>query len=334
MPRELLGAALREPILILGGYGYRNVGDEAMLAGLLRALGPRSVSVVSRRPAETAVLHGVPAVGIPDAAWALARHRSLLIGGGGLFGRDMGAIGRLLPAFGLLAQQLRRDVAIHGVGLDDGLPRSTRLLLGPLARRAVEVSVRDRRSAEIFEAMGVDAIVAPDLSSHLPAAAPEVGRALLEQAGLHLDRPIVGLCLTAMDEQLADAVALAVAGVVRALPELQFCFVPMSRHPFVPRHDDVTYARRLQTVSPSIRILEGAADPADLLSVFGQLSVAVCMRYHSLLFASRLGIPIVPIAYAQKCRSWLAERGRTSVPPEATAIRKQIEAAVAGAVAA
>jgi polysaccharide pyruvyl transferase WcaK-like protein len=108
----------------------------------------------------------------------------------------------------------------------------------------------------------------------------------------------------------------------------------MSRHPFVPRHDDVTYARRLQATAPSIRILEGADDPSDLLSVFGQLSVAVCMRYHSLLFASRFGVPIVPIAYAQKCRSWLAERGRSSIPPHASAIREQIEAAVAGSVAA
>ena len=47
---------------MVGAYGYRNVGDEAILAGLLTTLGGRRVTVVSRSPAETSALHGVPAI--------------------------------------------------------------------------------------------------------------------------------------------------------------------------------------------------------------------------------------------------------------------------------
>jgi polysaccharide pyruvyl transferase WcaK-like protein len=44
------------------------------------------------------------------------------------------------------------------------------------------------------------------------------------------------------------------------------------------------------------------------------------MRYHSLLFATRAGVPTIPIAYADKCRTWLAERGEAAVEPDAAAL--------------
>ena len=36
--------SLRDPVLIVGGYGYRNVGDEAILAGQLRRLAGHRVT--------------------------------------------------------------------------------------------------------------------------------------------------------------------------------------------------------------------------------------------------------------------------------------------------
>ena len=45
-------------VLVLGGYGVKNVGDEAILAGLLSTLPPHvHVRVVSRAPRETAKMH-------------------------------------------------------------------------------------------------------------------------------------------------------------------------------------------------------------------------------------------------------------------------------------
>ena len=94
-PQPQAATRLPEPILVVGGYGYRNVGDEAILASLLRTLQGRHVTVISRLPAETAAMHEVRAVPITAAAGELLSHRTLVIGGGGLFGADMGLVGRL-----------------------------------------------------------------------------------------------------------------------------------------------------------------------------------------------------------------------------------------------
>ena len=301
---------LREPILIVGGYGYRNVGDEAILAGLLEQIGrDRSISVVSRMPAETAALHGARAISLRAAVLGIRGYRAVIIGGGGLFGRDMGAIGRLLPLYGLLASMLGLQVAILGVGVDRDMRPVARRLLRLLAPRAVAFTVRDRRSAEILAEWGIAADVAPDLSATVQPAPASTGREVLRLAGLDPDRPVVGLALTGLRPHQAAALEGAVAHCISELPDVQFCFIPMSQHPFVPAHNDLLLGRRLQEQSPRLAVVEASLNPEQLLAVFGRLSAAVCMRYHSLLFADRVGTSIIPVPYAPKCDAWIAERG-------------------------
>ena len=315
------------PVLIVGGYGYRNVGDEAILAGLLASLDRPDVTVVSRDPRRTEAVHEVRSVGVADAPLALIRHRSLVIGGGGLFGRHMGRLGRLLPAFGALATVGRR-VMVTGIGLDHDLPPSTQRAVAALLRRAASVTVRDLESSRIAAAWGVPATVAPDLSAHLRVSPPEVGTRLLRDAGVRAGRPIVGLALTDVEPRLTDAVVHAAEAAMDRLPEVEFCFIPMSRHPSIGHHDDRRLAARLQVVQPRLRVLD-AEHPADVLSVYARLSAAVVMRYHGLLFAERGGVPIVPIPYAEKCDHWLAERGIPPVAPTGEAVVAALSDALA-----
>ena len=49
-------------MLVLGGYGVRNVGDEAILSGLMNELPDCRLRVVSRAPGETSDMHRVKAL--------------------------------------------------------------------------------------------------------------------------------------------------------------------------------------------------------------------------------------------------------------------------------
>jgi len=322
---------LPEPIVVVGGYGYGNVGDEAILAGLLAQLASRRLSVVSRDPHETTRLHGVASMPISAAVGALRSHRSIVIGGGGLFGRDMGMTGRLLPGFGLAALALARPVVIEGVDVDADLSPSGRFLVPPLMRRAWTVTVRDRASLAVLDRMGVRANLAPDLSERMPHASPLAGRALLHAAGVDLERPIVGLALTAVNPSLTDAVVDAAVAAMDAMPEAEFCFIPMSRHPTVPAHDDRLLAKRIRERSARLAILDTSVHPAQVLSAFGHLAAVVGMRYHAMLFAERAGVPLVPVVYAEKNTRWLDERGLKPVAPEPRAIGDAVRAAFGGA---
>lgn len=320
-------------ILVVGGYGYGNVGDEAILAGLLARLSARGareqVTVVSRDPAQTRAMHDVDAVPIAQAVPELRRHGCVLIGGGGLFGPHMGKLGRLLPAFGLVASAAGRRVTVEGVDLEVEASRPRGLLLTRLLRAADRVAVRDRASAGLLAEWGIDAHVRPDLSAWMEPASAQDGRGLLEEAGVLAGRPVVGLALTAVNRALVEPMLAAVTDAMDALPEIEFCFIPMSRHPSVPAHDDLRLARRLRDARPRVRVVEGAIHPSVVLAAFGHLSAMVAMRYHAMLFAERAGVPLLPVPYAEKNRRWLAERHRSAVEAGSRAITAGLQLAVA-----
>ncbi len=303
--------------LIVGAYGYGNVGDEAILSGLLTRFALDSVTVVSRNPAETRRMHGVVAIDAGAAVGALRTHGSVIIGGGGLFGADMGRIGRLLPLFGIGAATLGRSVSVEGVDIDEELKPAARWLVPALLRRARSVTVRDAGSRMMASRMGVAADVVPDLSALMSPASAGTGRAWLASSGVDFERPVIGLALTAVRPELVASVLAACAEAMDALSDADFCFIPMSRHPTVAGHDDLRLGRMLGAMRPRLRIVEERAHPATVLAGFGQLGSVIAMRYHGMLFAERMGVPLVPIVYAEKNRRWLADRALDAVAPTA-----------------
>ena len=66
-----------------------------------------------------------------------------------------------------------------------------------------------------------------------------------------------------------------------------------------------------------------------VLAAFAHLSAAVCMRFHSVLFAHRMGVPVVPVSYAPKVTTWLAEHSIAPVPTSGRAWTDAISGALA-----
>ena len=136
-----------------------------------------------------------------------------------------------------------------------------------------------------------------------------------------------------MDPAISERMIAAVIAAVDALPDVDFCLFPMSRHPFVQTHNDELLANRLAEERPRMRILTPPDDPAHVLAAFEAFSAVVAMRYHSLLFAERARIPLVPVAYADKCRHWLAEHDLEAIDPTPDAIIRGIGVALNQAIA-
>lgn len=318
MTPPLPGIRPGDRVLVIGGYGVGNVGDEAMLGGLLRALPPGArAEVVSAAPQRTAALHGVRALAPPGLPGALGRCDVLLIGGGGLFGGHMGPRGRAIPFAAMAARALGRRIAVHGVSLDETTPRAHRPAVRWLVREAGAISVRDASSAALLTRWGVEAPVLPDLSEHLPAAPPQAAEAILCAARLDLRRPVVGLALGAVEPRFVAPLRAAVPALLRAFPDAQFCFVPMSRHPAKMAHNDLALGLALRRAAPGLAVIQDELVPAEAIALFAAFDAAICMRYHAMLFSARAGTPLIGIPYAPKCAAFLAERGLPSFAPYA-----------------
>lgn len=295
---------------VLGSYGGRNSGDEAILTALVSDVRSRRpdarIMVFSRNPAHTAQNHpGVEPVvweGISrsDTTETLARMDLLLLGGGGiLYDSEARRYLRLV----LAAQERGLPVFTYAIGvgpLTEGLDCA---MVRDTIAAAAEVTVRDEESKLLLEEAGVTRDITVTADPALMLDPEEFDAGLLREEGVPGGRRLVGISVR---EPGRAAERLDEGGYHRLLAQVgdflvhrldaSVLFVPMER-------DDIRHAHGVlshMTSSDRGRILHGEYRPRQLLGLMRHFDLAVGMRLHFLIFGALAGIPLLPLPYAGK----------------------------------
>ncbi|MQL51531.1 polysaccharide pyruvyl transferase CsaB [Desulfofundulus thermobenzoicus] len=160
-------------VVVSGYYGFRNLGDEAVLLAMLEAFksqwaqrrtgrrdGTLQVVVLSNDSGQTRRLYGVEAVNrwhIKEI-YRVLREADLLISGGGSLLQDVTGIKSLLYYLGVmwLAVQLKKPVVFYAQGIGPVRTVLGRFLVRRVANRARLIIVRDEQSARDLARMGVN----------------------------------------------------------------------------------------------------------------------------------------------------------------------------------
>jgi polysaccharide pyruvyl transferase CsaB len=295
---------------VLGSYGGRNLGDEAILTGLLADLRARrpdaELLVFSRNPAHTLRAHpsvlAEPWEGISrtDSAQTLARLDLLVLGGGGiLYDTEARRYLRLVIA----AQERGLPVCTYAVGAGPLTEAIDCSMVREALAGAKEVTVRDEESKLLLEETGVTRPVTVTGDPAMLLEPEDFSDGLLREEGIPRDRRLVGISVR---EPGRAAARLDVAGYHRLLAQVgdflvhrldaSVLFVPMER-------DDIRHAHGVlsqMTAAGEGRILHGDYPPRQLLGLMRHFDLAVGMRLHFLIFAAMAGIPFLPLPYAGK----------------------------------
>ncbi len=260
--------------------GAGNLGDEALLAGLLAALRQRGVEaiVASVAPARTRTEHGVAAVDrFGGTLAALARVDAVVSGGGGLL-QDATSFRSLAYYLGVVAaaRVARRPVAVFAQSLGPLSPRGARAVRRVL--RGVALGLRDAPSLELAAELGLDAHPVADTALLLdPAPAPEPGApaplVLVPRAGY----PLLTDALVACARAWADA-----GGPVRVAA-------------VDPRRDADEVERLLRTFPNAEH--RTAHRPDELLAAFAGAHAVLSGRLHGMVLGAVAGAPVAGLAY-------------------------------------
>lgn len=298
-------------LLVSGYVGAGNLGDEALLAGLLGALRRRGVDAVvaSLAPARTRAAHGVAAVDrFGGTLAALARVDAVVSGGGGLL-QDATSFRSLAYYLGVVtaARAARRPVAVFGQSLGPLSARGERAARWAL--RGVPLGLRDEPSLALAARLGLPAhavadtalLLAPPVASP-PAAAGSPPLVLVPRAGY----PHVTDALLALARPWA-----ADGGAVRLAA--------------VDPGRDAAETARLAAALPGAETWR-ADDPAGLLAGLAGAHAVLSGRLHGLVLGAVAGAPVAGLAYDPKVAGFAARVGA----PVAAAPRDP--AAVADAV--
>jgi polysaccharide pyruvyl transferase CsaB len=305
---------------ISGSYGGLNLGDEAILAGILlelRATVPSAeLTVFSRDANDTRVRHRVErAVPVRELSRdevrpEIARLDLLILGGGGILYDEHATT--YLREVGL-AQELGIPVVVYAVSVGPLHYMSAREAVRGALDRAAAVTVRDRRSKRLLEEVGVqrEVCITADPALLLPAEPPS--GALLARVRLPADRRLIGISVRepgpaapGLDvnhyhELLANAADFMVERYDAAL-----VFVPMEYQNDV-RHSHAVLGR--MTHARRATVLTDDFTAPELCSLMGTFEFVVGMRLHFLIFAALQRVPFLALPYGSKVSGFLEEFG-------------------------
>ncbi|MGH9078940.1 MAG: polysaccharide pyruvyl transferase family protein [Acidimicrobiales bacterium] len=317
-----------ERVLLIGNYGNGNVGDDAILILMApQALAHGTVTALSRHPARICDL-APEVVALPmlsvAALTAFLRSDTVVIGGGGMFGRSLPPLVALLPFVLLAACHLGKDVELRAVGAYPDMPIPVGWALRKVALRARHASARDVASVEALG--GSDQVtLVRDPAWDLPAADPEQVEAVLTAAGVEGTSPLIAVSLKPGpgEPTLHRCVANMAAGLDRwaADHDGQIVFLPFSDKGDYQLGADLTddHLGRLLVSSMvhghRVRLIAPGLHPTIMRGIVGRCAAVVAMRLHAQIFAASAGRPVFGLSFEWKCDEFLASVGVAAVRP-------------------
>ena len=310
---------------ISGSYGGMNLGDEAILEGILgelRASVPVEVSVFSRNPADTLARHKVEhainarALTRKEVTPAIRDLDLLVLGGGGiLFDGEAEAYLREV----LIAHEVAVPVMLYAISAGPLATQASRIAVRA-ALNAVPttvITVRDRLGLRLLEDVGVTREIQLTADPAFLLEPEEFSVEALKAEGVQLKGHVVGFSVrepgpAAPDlatEQYYALLANAADFVVERF-DAEVVFVPMEKFDVQHSHGVVAHMRFPERAE----ILRRRYSSRQILGLMGRFAFAVGMRLHFLIFAALRGTPFAPLPYASKV-SGLLEDLEMDTPP-------------------
>lgn len=304
-------------ITLAGYYGCGNLGDEAVLAGILDSFRDRALVgrdrfiVLSADPARTSAVHGAEAVErmrLTALRRALRESDALVLGGGSLL-QDATSLRSLLYYLWVarLGLNAHKPLVLYAQGIGPLRRAVSRRLVRALAERAALVTVRDTVSRDLLlhglRAACTVTVTADPAFCVSEEAESQHEQALAESGVPHGDwvgmavRPSPGMA--APEEQfatLARAVAESAGMPVVLLPFDSRMDTELSRRVAARASELACVARLPESVPRAMQVVGGAR-------------IILGMRLHACILGVARTVPVVSLSYDPKVSSFMQEAG-------------------------
>lgn len=306
-------------VLLIGGYGAGNIGDEAILDGLLQTGTSEinTLTITTHNPQYTTSLHSgsydfeirpitpTPKILIKE----LFTNDEFVIGGGGIFSKYMGPYATKIPYYALAAQAINKPVHWTAIGIYPSTPELTMLVLERALKLSSTVEVRDKVSQDTLQKRGVQTKLVADPATKLSPNV-ERGKEIIQDTGFDLTRPIIAIGARRIKGKWNKPLQRAYRGIAEYATNngWQLAYIPFCQHPHEEVEMDEKICRSLASTFQDSKLISYES-PQELLGIISQLDALIATRLHSTIFAQMVSTPYVSIEYASKVSSILEEFG-------------------------
>ena len=292
-------------IVLSGYYGFRNLGDDAILLALRdrleETLPGAKVVALSRRPKETREKCGVEAVGRfrPLAVRRAIRGAKCFVSGGGSLLQDHTSARSLLYYTTLIreAKRFGKPVMFYANGIGPVETARGCERVRAAAESADVITLRDVDSLDALRAMGVKnkrITVTADPVFAMPGGDPARGRERLAALGVPSEKRVFGVSVrfaAGMEANIAEF-----ARFCDAVSEFAaVVFLVMQ-----PGADTAAAAAVRARMRAEAFEASAPYDPLMMADMLACMDAVVCTRLHSMIFAACSYVPVLGVVYDPK----------------------------------
>jgi polysaccharide pyruvyl transferase CsaB len=324
-------------ILMVGYYGFKNLGDEAILTGIIKGI--RSlrdtikITVISRHPELTSKTHKVNSIFWFDFSgiYKTVQDTDLVIlGGGGLF-HDYWSFdpdSLLTPKQSgisyytgqlFLASLLEKPVVLYSVGIGPIFTPAGEMFTKAVFDMAKVSTVRDAESFSMLESIGVNTSkisVTADPAFLLTCTTESRNKKILEIENCPENRPLIGVSvrhwnINVSSEIWERQVAEALDNVLDRRNG-SVLFIPFQKIKGKEIEDDQTVINRIKNMmkhSLKTSVIEGDYSPEEVAGIFSHCDIILGMRLHSIIFSILNATPVIALGYDPKVSNLMKRVG-------------------------
>lgn len=297
-------------VFIFGYYGFKNIGDEAILAAIVKTLRDIDVSIdisaLSYNVKYTEEMHSIRGISRNNMKEIIETIKScdIVISGGGSLLQDVTSNRSIIYYLGLIyiAKLYKKQVMFFSNGFGPVKKQWNKYLVRKIVNKVDKIILRDLDSRKAMKSIGIkgNIDVTTDATYILKGISKERLDNILINENIKRDKPLIGISVRPWNfgrdfikimARFADYVTERGYNVV---------FIPMQ----VTKDAELSKKIRDSMKNQSY-IIEKEYRPEELLSIVGEVDALVGMRLHSLIFASIKGIPMIGIEYDPKIKSFL-----------------------------
>ncbi|CEN76776.1 polysaccharide pyruvyl transferase CsaB [[Clostridium] sordellii] len=288
-------------VVISGYYGFKNIGDEAILKAIITSLKEEAedieITVLSNNPKETKILYNVNSINRWDfkQIYKILKSSDGLISGGGSLIQDVTSSRSILYYTFIiaLAKFAKKPVFVYAQGIGPINKIINRKITKYFLNKVEYISLRDKESSDLIKSIGVNKSfdIVPD---------PVMGLdfKFTEQYNINKDYILISVRDWKTNTDYLKQIASACNYFLDSGMEIKL----ISMH---GKEDEKTSKKLADMINGNVEILTHDIDINEQMKYIKNAKIMIGMRLHALIFAGNLGIPMIGISYDPKIDSYL-----------------------------
>ncbi len=295
-------------VVLSGYYGFSNSGDDAILEAIITQLRDAcpniSITVLSNTPKETAAMYGVNSVDRFDffALKKLFARTKLLISGGGSLIQDVTSTKSILYYLTVIkmAKFSGAKVMLYANGIGPVNKAKNRRAVAKALKDVDCITLRENSSKEeLCDIMGgdVSATVTADPVFGMEGCRDDAVDAAISMAGLGRDDKFFVLSVREWKTMDPDAVH-KLCGFAKAVYNrygIKALVIPMQK-----TRDSEISTRIYEGLDSAAAVYVEGLPPEIMMEIIKRAQFVVGMRLHTLIYATKAGVPAVALDYDPK----------------------------------